>query len=174
MNDFADWLAAHRPTAVYRFYNAHKQLLYVGITSNLGARFGHHQRNAAWWLQQDTVRIAWRDTRAEAVAEEAAAIREEGPLYNIAGTRVRAARTERIVVAPEVREAVAREVRGELARYRTSTREVAELLGMSCHSVRERLFGRSPFRPEELDAIAEHLGIPVSVFTQARIRAVSA
>lgn len=156
-----------RPTAVYRFYDRMERLLYVGITSNLGARFAHHERKAVWWAQQYTVRIVWRDRRSEALDEERAAIRGESPRFNIAGTRVKAARTERVHISPEVREAVAREVRGELARVRVPSRRVGELLGLSGQSVCHRLNGRIPFRQEELDAIADMLGIPVTVFTNA-------
>lgn len=171
MTTVADHLALFRPTAVYRFYDGLGRLLYVGITFDLGARFKQHERKATWWGQQRSVRIIWRDTRSEAAAEERVAIRDEKPLHNIAGKRVRPIRSGRVRADPAKREAIAREVRGELARYRTPRREVRALLGLSNQSIGQRMSGRIPFRIEELEAIADMLDLPVSVFTHAAVAA---
>jgi len=76
-------------TAVYRFFDAESQLLYVGITSSPRARFFQHRNSAAWWGEADHERttIQWYGSRIEAVSVEAAAIRDEKPRFNISGTR---------------------------------------------------------------------------------------
>ena len=74
-------------TAVYRFYDARGRLLYVGITMNIKQRWAEHER-MPWWPQVARRKVVWYDTRAKAAASELKAIREEGPVHNIAG-RVR-------------------------------------------------------------------------------------
>ena len=73
------------PVAVYRFYDAHDQLLYVGITDSPGVRFGAHRAKSAWWAQAVRNTIAWYDTRDEATNAESEAIATESPLHNVAG-----------------------------------------------------------------------------------------
>lgn len=164
-------ISADRPTAVYRFYDGTGRLLYVGITHNLGSRFGSHERKAAWWVEQQSVVVVWRETRSAAAAEERAAIRAEGPLHNISGARAarrerqRLRRRERLDEA--MRQAIGLEVRVEIARSGRSKREVREHLDLSTQSLWQRMVGRTEFRKEELDALAEFLGIPVSRFFPA-------
>lgn len=59
---------------------------------------------------------------------------------------------------------IAAEVRAELARQRKTQRDVAGILGIPQQSVQMRLAGRTPFRAEELAALAEALGVSVSSF----------
>ncbi len=68
---------------------------------------------------------------------------------------------------------VAATVRAELARKRMLQRELAEALGISTAQVSERLADNTPFRLDELDPIAEFLGLPVAdlVAPPARERA---
>ena len=72
------------PCAVYRFYDAEDRLLYVGVTSSLGVRFGAHSRRD-WWSDVARNTVEWYDTRAEALAVEMRAIDTEAPLHNVAG-----------------------------------------------------------------------------------------
>lgn len=58
---------------------------------------------------------------------------------------------------------VAATVRAELARKQLLQRDLAEVLGISTAQVSERLAGRTPFRLDELDLIAELLDLPVAV-----------
>lgn len=70
-------------TAVYRHFDAAGRLLYVGMAQNPLQRLHGHKTDGAPWLHEvASVTIAWLDTRAEAVAEEARAIREESPARN--------------------------------------------------------------------------------------------
>jgi len=168
MKTIAAPLVAHRPTAVYRFFDAEDRLLYVGITCNLGSRFQDHERRAQWWLDQRSVQVVWRDTRAEAAEEERIAILGEKPLYNIWGTRPprERVRAERLDVA--TRQAIAAEVRAEVARAGKSKREVRELLGVSRQAAWQRMTGETPFQPDELIELAAFLGIPVDRFVPRR------
>lgn len=165
MTTFAEHLrsvAADRPTAVYRFYDADERLLYVGITFSLGLRFAQHERGSEWWPHQRSVKVVWRESRTLAADEERTAIREEKPLHNVSGTRV--PRPQRVRIDIEARKAIATEVRVEIARSGKSKREVREFLGVSRQAAWQRMVGVTYFPDEELHALAEFLGIPVSRF----------
>jgi predicted GIY-YIG superfamily endonuclease len=71
------------PTALYRLYDAADSLLYVGITSNPRARFTQHAIYKPWWSEVANTAVSWlMCTRQEALAVEAAAIRNERPIHN--------------------------------------------------------------------------------------------
>jgi transcriptional regulator with XRE-family HTH domain len=57
---------------------------------------------------------------------------------------------------------VAEEIRAVLARRRISGKEMASALGLSQFAMSRRLRGETPFSLDELDAVARHLGVPVS------------
>lgn len=59
-------------------------------------------------------------------------------------------------------EIIASEVRAEMGRQRVSGRRLARMLGMNHQQMADRLKGVVEIRPNELQAIAEHLGVPVS------------
>lgn len=69
--------------------------------------------------------------------------------------------------ATTARNAIASEVRAEIARQQKTQREVAELLHMPQPSLNLRLKGERPFRAEELVVLAEALGVPVERFLPA-------
>lgn len=71
--------------AVYRQFNEVGALLYVGISDHPKRRFGQHSRDKAWWQQVTHWRVKWFPDRASAEQEEARAIREEVPAYNVLG-----------------------------------------------------------------------------------------
>ena len=74
-----------KPTAVYRFYDIEDRLLYVGISDTPRTRwYGHVSK--PWWSLAVRHALVWHNERADAEAEETRAIREESPLYNLAGT----------------------------------------------------------------------------------------
>ncbi|MFF1779853.1 GntR family transcriptional regulator [Streptomyces virginiae] len=69
-------------TAVYRLYDAEERLLYVGIIMDLEQRFADHRRQKFWWHLVDRQDVRWYDSRPEAEAVEAEAIRTENPLHD--------------------------------------------------------------------------------------------
>lgn len=83
---------------------------------------------------------------------------------------------ERTDPATLAREAIAAEVRAEVARQQKSQREVGEILGLPQPSVQLRLKGSRPFRAEELVVLARAFGVPVERFLppQAPVGAVAA
>jgi transcriptional regulator with XRE-family HTH domain len=69
--------------ALYRLCDPGGRLLYIGITGDPGARFGHHASVKCWWPEVRAKQLVWYATREEAKMAEAAAIRAEQPCYNI-------------------------------------------------------------------------------------------
>lgn len=71
--------------AVYRLFDEHGFLLYVGIAADVKARFSQHSKDKPWWPDVARWEVEWFRDRATAAAAEAAAIVEEGPAYNVSG-----------------------------------------------------------------------------------------
>ena len=69
-------------TALYRHFNEHGILLYVGISSDHHLRFQSHLKAAEWKERITKVTIERFSTREEAHAAEIAAIENEEPLWN--------------------------------------------------------------------------------------------
>jgi hypothetical protein len=65
-------------------YSAGGDLVYVGVTNHLPKRLTQHRNDKPWWSVVTDVRIQHFDSRDEASAAEAVAIKDEDPLYNIA------------------------------------------------------------------------------------------
>lgn len=74
-----------RRAVVYRLFDQHARLLYVGVTCGPGSRFSQHAGDKWWWSQVVGSTFEHFDTRAAATAAEAEAIRTERPVYNVAG-----------------------------------------------------------------------------------------
>lgn len=73
-----------RRTALYRLYDSIGRLLYVGITFNPSDRWRGHSGTKSWWKDVTRREIEWHPTRSAAERAEVAAIKGEGPLYNVA------------------------------------------------------------------------------------------
>lgn len=73
-------------TILYRYFDNQDQLLYVGITGDNVKRQSQHRRNSFWFGKIAVAKFEHFKTRDEALQAEAAAIRLEKPLHNIAGT----------------------------------------------------------------------------------------
>lgn len=72
---------------LYRFYDEHDTLLYIGISLSAAARASQHKATQPWWhevARMDVEHLA-TDDRREAERLERAAIAAEEPLYNVAG-----------------------------------------------------------------------------------------
>ncbi len=69
-------------TALYRWYDADDQLLYVGITNDPHVRQSSHAKKSSWADFAHHARIERHPSRALAEAAEKAAIESERPLFN--------------------------------------------------------------------------------------------
>lgn len=69
--------------AVYRCWDAHGKLLYVGCSPNPLSRVGEHARFKAWAQNLATITVEWFDGKPEALAAEKAAIQKQTPEWNV-------------------------------------------------------------------------------------------
>ncbi|MFM9780438.1 GntR family transcriptional regulator [Streptomyces scabiei] len=69
-------------TALYRLYDSHGVLLYIGATNNPVARWSKHAADKPWWGDVSRQEIEWHGDRPAALKAEKSAIREEQPKYN--------------------------------------------------------------------------------------------
>lgn len=70
-------------TALYRFFDRHDDLLYVGISIAPLHRWTQHKADKPWIEDVASTSIEWYATRAEALEAERRAIIEERPRHNI-------------------------------------------------------------------------------------------
>jgi hypothetical protein len=75
-------MRAQDTARVYRIYGANNRLLYVGMSANPLLRLDQHSRASAWADEATSVTIGERKTKADALLEEADAIRSEKPVFN--------------------------------------------------------------------------------------------
>jgi hypothetical protein len=73
--------------AVYRFFTAEGELLYVGVSWNPAGRWETHRRVAAWWLFAAVVVVDVYDTEATALEVERYWIAAAAPLHNVRSAR---------------------------------------------------------------------------------------
>lgn len=71
--------------ALYRFYDANENLLYVGISGDPWRRWREHVRTQPWYSQAAHWAGTWYASEELAAAAETRAIRSERPRFNIAG-----------------------------------------------------------------------------------------
>ncbi len=74
--------SAAAPQALYRFYDAHERLLYVGITGNVGVRWKAHGKRRPWWTTVAYATVEHFPDRASVLLAERTAIIVEKPLHN--------------------------------------------------------------------------------------------
>jgi len=70
---------------LYRHFDAEGRLLYVGISARALQRLATHGAVSHWFHLIVRVTLEHFPSRADALLAEAAAIKAEGPLHNIAG-----------------------------------------------------------------------------------------
>lgn len=79
------------PQQLYRYYDAHGQLLYVGVSKSAIHRMFEHKSAQTWWLEVTDTKIetkyGW--TREEIEDLERDVIREENPRYNVSRPKPR-------------------------------------------------------------------------------------
>jgi len=69
-------------TALYRFFDADKRLLYIGVTGQPRERWPAHRRKAKWWPLAAYVAVEIHPTEWQALNAERAAIQTENPQFN--------------------------------------------------------------------------------------------
>ena len=69
--------------ALYRHFDCAGELLYVGISADVAARFRQHKSSSSWFLDVSLVTIEWFDDRQSAKLAEGKAIRSELPKRNV-------------------------------------------------------------------------------------------
>lgn len=74
-----------RAAAVYRCYDAHDRLLYVGMSINPHGRIDYHRRYAPWSSAMARWTLEWFPDRPTARAEELRVMRAESSLHNQEG-----------------------------------------------------------------------------------------
>lgn len=72
-----------KETALYRFFDADDDLMYVGISATPWERWRQHRGEKPWWHEIANITIERFPNRDAALEAERAAIRSESPLYNI-------------------------------------------------------------------------------------------
>jgi hypothetical protein len=71
------------PTSVYRYYDEHRRLLYVGVTAR-GIKRGHeHSLTKEWWPLAVRSTVEHFRTRGAALAHECYLIKKHQPPYNV-------------------------------------------------------------------------------------------
>lgn len=70
-------------TAMYRIRGEADALLYIGVSDDFGRRWKQHAKKQPWWHEMRSLSVdCWYESRPEAEAAEAAAIKAEQPKYN--------------------------------------------------------------------------------------------
>jgi hypothetical protein len=69
-------------TVLYRLYDEHEQLLYVGVTGDPRARWKEHKTKMPWWPEVARRHLELYDTGVEAREAENRVIGTEKPMYN--------------------------------------------------------------------------------------------
>ncbi|MFD6360168.1 winged helix-turn-helix domain-containing protein [Streptomyces roseolus] len=114
-------------TALYRYFDAEGNLLYLGITNDVQRRELQHRRDSArtWFPLIATRTQAWFETRSEAETAELAALATEAPPWNVKDV---SRLTEQALVASRERKRVkrARVARGWSPAYRRYADEIIE------------------------------------------------
>jgi transcriptional regulator with XRE-family HTH domain len=62
----------------------------------------------------------------------------------------------------DIKTAVERNVRAEMARQLESQADVARVIGLSPTAMGARLRGQTPFKADEVKALAAHFGVTIS------------
>lgn len=80
-------MTTQRPHALYRFYGAADELLYIGITNSLTRRWGQHEDEKPWFSHVVRATVEQHPSREAVFAAERAAIQAEKPRFNVVHNR---------------------------------------------------------------------------------------
>jgi excinuclease UvrABC nuclease subunit len=67
---------------LYRHYDVHGRLLYVGVSLSCVARLAQHREHGRWFKLISNITVAHFSTRAAALEAEVKAIKDEKPFFN--------------------------------------------------------------------------------------------
>lgn len=70
---------------VYRFYDGHEQLLYVGCTEDINERTTAHRWGSPFYDFIEITIVLWYPDKAAALAAERHSIKSESPIFNNLG-----------------------------------------------------------------------------------------
>jgi len=117
-------------TNLYRHFDADGKLLYVGISLSAISRLGQHQDHSHWFGSIARVEIVSFPSRADAIAAEREAIKNEKPLHNIVHRRVEAAPNSKY-------EAARAELVHQTVRFKPlyNRREAADAIGVASSAI---------------------------------------
>lgn len=73
---------AQQPCTLYKLRSSSGELLYVGLSLNVGARLTQHKQSKDWWHAVARVDLQHYATRLEALTAEERSIRMERPTHN--------------------------------------------------------------------------------------------
>ena len=78
-------------TAVYRYFDAGGELIYIGVAEDPDGRARQHELYSDWWPEVDPSRttVRWHDNRDDALDEETEVIRACRPRHNAVVPRPR-------------------------------------------------------------------------------------
>lgn len=81
--------------ALYRFYDADRALLYVGISCNLPNRWDWHRCRTTWYSTARFVAVSFYPERRDALRAESATIRAQSPAFNVLRPKTHRSRKHR-------------------------------------------------------------------------------
>jgi hypothetical protein len=86
--DWPGWLTSEERAlghgGLYRFYDADRELLYVGISRQMTVRWSAHRNTAAWWSRAEYVAVSYFPPGCRVYEDmaEKASIAHEQPPFN--------------------------------------------------------------------------------------------
>lgn len=125
--------SAERSHTLYRAYNKHGHLLYVGISVRPDTRFSQHRMSSTWWREVTRIDIEHCRDKLSAIEAEKRAVLQEDPIFNEIHTALHSITGAMTMVE---RRAYRREMI-QAARARAEAR----MLGISRQRVREIVSG---------------------------------
>ena len=93
-------------TYLYRMYDQHNHLLYVGVTNHIDRRMQQHAQDKPWWYQVHDIEVEVFQDRFAAEQAEINAIQSEYPRFNIKDSVLVNTVTWQAMMACETRQGV--------------------------------------------------------------------
>lgn len=71
------------PQTLYRFFDKGDELLYIGLTADVGRRVAQHRDGRPWWVEVVRITLEQFPDRRSVIEAERNAIKTERPKYNV-------------------------------------------------------------------------------------------